>query len=325
MTQQLLDSQGNPITYVRISVTDRCNLKCFYCVPEDGICHATKDQLLTPEEIIRVLNLLHGLGVSKVRITGGEPLARRGIGKLIRQISAIGFSDIAMTTNGVLLPRFAGLLRECGLKRVNISLDSLHPERFASITGVDSFEQVWKGIQAAQENGLVPIKINAVAIRGINDDEIADFVALTEHEDISVRFIEYMPVGIRDRYNTDQLVSVAEMLSQVKNRFSIEPLDQERYSTARMFRIVGGRGTFGFISPMTEHFCHTCNRLRITADGKIKTCLFSKQEHDFLPMLRQQNCSDAELRAYFLQVAGGKVTEIDDMYRGSRNMTRIGG
>lgn len=325
MTQQLLDSQGNPITYVRISVTDRCNLKCFYCVPEDGICHATKDQLLTPEEIIRVLNLLHGLGVSKVRITGGEPLARRGIGKLIRQISAIGFSDIAMTTNGVLLPRFAGLLRECGLKRVNISLDSLHPERFASITGVDSFEQVWKGIQAAQENGLVPIKINAVAIRGINDDEIADFVALTEHEDISVRFIEYMPVGIRDRYNTDQLVSVAEMLSQVKNRFSIEPLDQERYSTARMFRIVGGQGTFGFISPMTEHFCHTCNRLRITADGKIKTCLFSKQEHDFLPMLRQQNCSDAELRAYFLQVAGGKVTEIDDMYRGSRNMTRIGG
>ncbi|WP_183730032.1 GTP 3',8-cyclase MoaA [Desulfurispira natronophila] len=322
--KRLIDAQGNPINYVRISVTDRCNLKCFYCVPEDGVCHTTHEQMMSMEEIQRVLEVLHSLGVNKIRLTGGEPLARRGIGRLIRRASTIGFDDIAMTTNGVLLPRFAGLLRECGLRRVNISLDTLHPERFSHITGVNSFDQVWKGIQAARENGLKPIKINVVAIRGVNEDEIADFVALTCKEKINVRFIEYMPVGIKSRYNTEQLISVAQMLAQIKKRFAVEPLDGEKYSTARMFRIVGGEGAFGFISPMTEHFCHSCNRLRITADGKIKTCLFSKQEHDFLPLLRHQSNNEA-LSSFFLQVAAGKVTEIDDMYHSSRNMTRIGG
>ncbi|MBB5022648.1 GTP 3',8-cyclase MoaA [Desulfurispira natronophila] len=321
----LRDAQGKPINYVRFSVTDRCNLKCFYCVPEDGICHATQDQMLSMDEIQRTLKILHQLGVRKIRMTGGEPLARRGIGRLIRLASAMGFDDIAMTTNGVLLPKFAGLLRECGLRRVNISLDTLHPERFTHITGVDSFKQVWEGIKAAQENGLHPIKINAVAIKGVNDDEIADFVALTRDHHISVRFIEYMPAGVPEHYNPNQFISVAQMLEQVQERFHIEPLQRETFSTASMYRIIGGQGTFGFISPVSEHFCHSCNRLRITADGKIKTCLFSRHEHDFLHMLRNQSVDDATLAKYFIKVAAAKVAENSDMYAGSRNMTRIGG
>lgn len=323
---KLCDASGNPVTYLRLSVTDRCNLRCFYCVPEEGICQSTQEELLRTEEIIRLLRIANLCGVNKVRLTGGEPLARRGIGRMVREIGKIGFRDIAMTTNGVLLHKFAPLLREAGLHRVNLSLDSLRPDRFHRITGRDYYDAVLKGLAAARNAQLTPIKINAVIVRGVNDDEICDFVQMSaEQDDIEVRFIEYMPIGVGQGYRDEKLVSVAEMLGRVKERYEVEALTpDDPGAPARMYRVLGGKGKFGFISPMTQHFCNDCNRLRITSDGKIKTCLFSRSEYDLLPWLRG-NHSDREIAEYLCQSVAQKASEIDDKYSSSRNMTRIGG
>lgn len=324
---QLVDAAGNPVTYARISVTDRCNLRCFYCVPDEGICHVGQSDMLSSDEILRLAGILHHLGVRKVRLTGGEPLARRGIGRIVRRIGALGFDDLSMTTNAVLLPKFARLLRESGLQRVNISLDSLRPERFEKITGTNALYRVLQGIEAARQVGLIPIKVNMVVVRGLNDDELLDMVRLSaDQEQLSVRFIEYMPIGRgTDGYDRSQCVSWTEMLERIRAEVPVEPLPTNDPSApVRLYRTRGARGTFGFISPMTEHFCATCNRLRLTADGRIKTCLFSRQEPDLLPLLRG-SATDDEIADSLRRIVAGKVTEIHTKERSSRNMTRIGG
>jgi cyclic pyranopterin phosphate synthase len=283
------DVFGRAINYLRVSVTDRCNLRCVYCMPEEGIPKQPHGDMLSYEEIALVVRAAAGLGVRKVRLTGGEPLARLGLPDLVRQLASIpGLDDLSMTTNGTLLARHAAALAEAGLVRVNISLDTLRPERFARITRRGRLEDVWAGVQAAQEAGLAPIKFNMVVVRGLNDDEVADMAARSLTHGWHVRFIELMPIGANTDWAGDGVVLVAEMRAQIES--ALGPLEGVHGPTgngpARYFRIPGAAGTIGFIAAMSEHFCEACNRLRLTADGRLRPCLMSDDELDLRSALR---------------------------------------
>jgi cyclic pyranopterin phosphate synthase len=280
----LSDSFQRPINYLRISVTDRCNLRCFYCMPEKGVPLLPREHLLTYEEIARVAGAAVGLGITKVRLTGGEPLVRAGLVDLVSMLSRIEcLDDLSLTTNGLLLADFAPVLKRAGLKRVNVSLDTFDAGRFRLITGGEGLEAVLKGIEVAKEAGLDPVKVNTVVIPGVNDDELLAF-GQKSMEGWHVRFIELMPFG---QARSLPALSVSQMAARLEEAFGPLTLALNRGGgPARYFRLPGAKGTIGFISPVSQHFCFACNRLRLTAEGKLRPCLLRETEVDLRTPLR---------------------------------------
>jgi cyclic pyranopterin phosphate synthase len=295
---ELIDSHNRKINYLRISITDRCNLRCRYCMPQEGVSPLRHEEILSYEEILRLAKLAVKKGITKVRITGGEPLVRRGVVQLIQKLSDLpGLQDISMTTNGILLGEFAPSLFQAGLRRVNISMDSLDPDKYREITRGGDLARVWDGIRAAMRLGLAPIKINVVAISGWNDKEILDFARLTLQDPLQVRFIEFMPVGISSEWKPERCISGEEIRLRLAAFRPLEPIEKKwngHDGPARIFKFPGSAGEIGLISPISDHFCASCNRLRLTSDGKLRTCLFSDEEMDLKPLLRS-GCTEEEL------------------------------
>ena len=303
----LIDNFGRQITYLRISVTDRCNLRCVYCMPESGVSLLNHDEVISYEDILRLVNILSNHGVNKIRITGGEPLVRKGLTGLIENIGRIrGIEDISMTTNGILLEKYASELYNAGLKRINISLDSLKEERFYKITRTGSLKDVLAGIKLAKKTGFNPIKINTVLIRGINDDEIIDFVNFAKEFELNLRFIEYMPIGgniaeaVLSKETEEKIMSEFDDFRPIEskpadnnagNPAEILPSGKEGVygGVSRSFGFKDGKAVIGFISPLSEHFCGDCNRLRLTASGNLRLCLFYDNEYNIKNTLRQND------------------------------------
>ncbi len=282
----LSDSFQRPIDYLRISVTDRSNLRCVYCMPAEGINLLAHEDVLSYEEIYRVATAAAELGIKKVRITGGEPLVRIGLSSLIGMLAQIdAIDDIALTTNGILLARYADELKAAGLRRVNISLDTLKPDKFRLITRGGDLDSVLEGIEAASIAGLNPIKINVVVMAKSNDDELTDFACKTVDDGWHVRFIEHMPFN--SEMASSSFVSVNEVRERLASLGELEPCTFKGNGPAKYYRLPQAKGTIGFITPVSEHFCFHCNRLRLTADGKLRPCLLSEQEIDLRQPLRQ--------------------------------------
>jgi len=323
----LFDSYRRRIDYLRISVTDRCNLRCFYCT-DGSFCHLPRSQVLSYEEIGRVVRAAAVLGVKKVRLTGGEPLLRPHLERLVELLSGVpGIDDISLTTNGVLLSSQAALLKEAGLKRANISLDTLKPERFAAISGRPRLDDVLAGIEAAKAAGLEPVKINTVILKGTNDDEVLDFASKTRDEGWHVRFIEYMPILEKDA-DLSRLVLVQDMMKQIEEKLgTLEPcLMASGAGPAQYYRLPGACGTIGFIRPLSECFCDECNRFRLTADGRLRPCLLSDNEVDLRAALRQGASID-ELVAIIKQAVAAKPERhcLPHVSVSGRQMRQIGG
>jgi len=294
----LLDSHHRRIDYLRISITDRCNLSCVYCKPRSSIKALAHQDILTYEEILRLVSLVAPLGIRRIRVTGGEPLVRRGLIDFLARLKGIKeLEDISLTTNGVLLgTMLQELATTAGKPRLNISLDTLKPDKFQRITGRDAWSVVWNGIQRAEELGFFPLKINVVPVKGLNDDEIADFARLTLSRRLHVRFIEYMPIGAGDRWSRDTCISSNEVRSIIEREVgTLAPLSSSASAGPAMnYQVAGAAGVIGLISPITRHFCDSCRRLRLTADGKIRPCLLSDTEVDIKSPMRN-GCDDAEL------------------------------
>jgi cyclic pyranopterin phosphate synthase len=297
----LYDPHKRLIDYLRISVTDRCNLSCLYCKPSSRMKTLPHSEILSYEEVLRLVALAVPLGISRVRVTGGEPLVRRGIVGFLASLNMLeGIEDISITTNGVLLEEMADGLVEAGKPRLNVSLDSLDPHKFREITGSDNYDRVWRGINRAEELGFFPLKINMVPVRGMNDVEVADFARLTLDRRLHVRFIEYMPIGADDRWHRDSCVSAGEIRAVIEREVGpLKPfLSGNSAGPSDNYQLPDARGVIGFISPITRHFCGSCRRLRLTADGKIRPCLLSDTEIDVKSPLRS-GCDDAELERLF--------------------------
>lgn len=291
MNTNLKDSYGRAIRDLRVSVTDRCNFRCFYCLPHGEPPIAPKEQMLSYEEMEYVCDIFVSLGIEKIRLTGGEPLLRRDIETITKKLSQLktkGLLDLALTTNAYFLPEHARSLKEAGLDRVTISLDSLKPETFKQMTGVDVLDKVLAGIAAAKEVGLQPIKINAVIVRGHNENEVADFAAFAREHDVKMRFIEFMPLDSGHDWSRADVVSGREIRERIAATFPITPIDVARGSdTSSRYRFADGApGEIGIIAPVTEAFCGACSRIRLTADGQIRTCLFSTVEHSLRDVVR---------------------------------------
>lgn len=349
----LTDSFGRVIRDLRVSITDRCNFRCLYCLPETEEAAnfyrtkfdrlAGKDaaspivlqwkprqEILSFEEISRVVRIFVSLGVDKVRLTGGEPLLRRGIDRLIRDISSIdGLRDLALTTNGFQFAQHSTALKEAGLKRISFSMDSLDRDNFKKMTGRDGLSQVLAGIGRAKELGLTPVKVNAVVIRGINDHEVESLADFARREGISFRFIEFMPLDSRHAWQKEFVVPGAEILARLQRAFPMDAVaPAHNAETARRWRFADSGGEVGIIAPVSEPFCGHCNRVRLTADGKIRTCLFSIAEHDMKPLLRG-TATDAEivkwLEGVILQKEARHHIGETDFVQPERSMSCIGG
>jgi GTP 3',8-cyclase len=304
----LIDVHGRIHDYLRISVTDRCNLRCLYCMGEDGVEQLSHSDILSYEEIMRVVEAGVELGISKIRITGGEPLIRKGIVRLVKNIAALdGIKDLAMTTNGILLPRFAGKLKNTGLRRVNISLDTLKVELYNKITRCGHLQQVLDGIEAALTEGLKPVKLNFVLMKGVNDQEVLDFLQLACTKELHVRFIEYMPIGDHDSSYNDHylpLTFVEEVAKKAGLPLTPVPLPGGA-GPAESYIIPGSKGTIGLIHPISKHFCDSCNRLRLTADGHLKACLYWQDEKPVKAVINNK----AALQELLKEVLKGKPVE----------------
>jgi cyclic pyranopterin phosphate synthase len=327
----LYDPLKRCIDYLRVSITDRCNLSCVYCKPRARLQMLAHHEILRYEEIQRLVSVAVALGIARVRITGGEPLVRRGVLGFIAALRKIdGIKDISLTTNGVLLDEMAEGLRDAGISRLNVSLDSLNAQKFREITGSDSWDRVWRGINRAEEIGFSPLKINMVPVKGINDGEVADFARLTLGRNIHVRFIEFMPIGANDRWHSDSCVTAGEIRSVIEREVgSLVPYTAAKSAgPSDNYQIAGAQGVIGFISPISKHFCASCRRLRLTADGKIRPCLLSDTEIDVKSPLRG-GCDDRELERllrlaleikperHYINEAGGRCSQ--------RAMSKIGG
>lgn len=295
------------INYLRISVTDRCNLRCIYCMPATGIPLYDRKEILTYEEIARLARLATKLGLTKIRLTGGEPLTRQGLVGLVRMLAILpSVDDLSLTTNGTLLAGAAAALAKAGLNRVNISLDTMRSDRFSALTRGGELKQALAGIDKAKEVGLDPVKINTVVIRSINDDEIGDFSKRTITDGWHVRFIEVMPIGKASPWLINKYVSAEEIRSRIENQLgSLQPVAPVDGGPARYWRFPEAEGTIGFISPVSNNFCQNCNRLRLTADGRLIPCLLADSEVELLPLLRQGG-SDDQLQSRFLQAITAK-------------------
>ncbi|MBI4690917.1 MAG: GTP 3',8-cyclase MoaA [Nitrospirae bacterium] len=324
----LKDKFERTIDYIRISITDRCNLRCIYCISPEGFSHIGHKAILTYEEISRVVGIASGLGVRKVRITGGEPLIRKDITLLAALIKKIpGIEDLSITTNGILLERYAEELAKAGVDRVNVSLDSLRPERYGKITNGGDIGHVLRGIEAAEKTGLIPIKINVVPIRGINDDEIRDFAEITLNSPYHIRFIEFMPYG-SGLWSPRKYIPCDEIKSTVETIGPLLPVRIRKNGPSRYFRLKNSQGVIGFISAVTHHFCEDCNRLRMTADGKLRPCLFSETKIDLKPAIRDNSSDDEIKRLLELAVAvkprGHNINDGGDL-KLFQSMSQIGG
>ncbi|MGE5654516.1 MAG: GTP 3',8-cyclase MoaA [Bacillota bacterium] len=329
MSGHLIDTCGRAITYLRLSVTDRCNLRCTYCQPAGcPITCASQDEVLSAQQWVKLVRVAASMGIRKVRLTGGEPLVRSDIVSLVRGLASVqGITELALTTNGLLLDGMAQDLRGAGLTRVNVSLDSLHRETYRRITGSDGLDQVMKGIHQAEQAGLHPIKINVVVMKGINDHELVDFARLTKDHPWQVRFIEYMPIGNQESDWESYFFPVSEMHRALEPLGVLVPHQAQGSDPARVYQLHGGGGTIGFISPVTEHFCSACNRLRVTSDGKLRLCLLGDTEVDLRPYLMDE-VSDEELgaalqAALLLKPAGHRLKQQLPHLR--RRMSQIGG
>jgi len=324
----LSDSFNRPINYLRISVTDRCNLRCIYCMSSDGVCLMPHDALLTYEEICLIVHAAAELGISKIRITGGEPLVRSGLSGLIQMLAHIdGIDDISLTTNGILLSRYAAELKSAGLRRVNVSLDTLKPDKFEFITRGHGLDDVLEGIEVARSVGLNPVKLNMVVMSGINDDELLDFATKTINEEWHVRFIELMlPAGAST--TASQFVSASDMRKHLELLGELEPcLPSVGNGPAKYFRFPHTRGTIGFITPVSEHFCFRCNRLRLTSDGKLRLCLLSEDEIDLKQPLRS-GISSVVLKQLIVEAVARKPLRhqlVEGYMPKDRPLSQVGG
>jgi len=329
----LRDSYGRPIRDLRVSLTDRCNFRCFYCLPHGEPPIAPKEQMLSYEEIEYVCEIFVALGIEKIRLTGGEPMLRRDIETIIRKLARLkvsGLQDLALTTNGYYLPERAQSLKDAGLDRVTISLDSLKRDVFKRMTGVDVLDKVLAGIAATKEAQLEPIKINAVIVRGHNEDEVADFAAFAREYNVKMRFIEFMPLDSGHEWSRKDVVSGKEIRDRISERFPLVRVEVERGSeTSSRYRFADGApGEIGIIAPVTEPFCGACSRIRLTADGQIRTCLFSTVEHSLRDVVRSGASRD-EIIEYIESVILKKEPRhfINDpeFVAPSRTMSFIGG
>ncbi len=324
-----LDRYGRRLNYLRISLTDHCNLRCLYCMPEEMVFQPSSELMQDPE-IITLVRLFTGLGFDKIRLTGGEPTIRAHVIDLVQQIAhSPGVKALTMTTNGVRLSRMAGALAQAGLQRVNISLDTLNPDKFQTLTRWGSLEDVWSGIQAAERAGLTPIKINAVVVRGYNEPDMVDLARLTMQHPWQVRFIEMMPFGASKDFQSSQMVTAAEMRAYVEPIVGqLEPVnDGDLDGEARVFRLSGALGDIGFISSVSTPFCHSCTRARLTADGRLRLCLLREGEVDLLTPLRN-GATISELRSLILDGLWAKPWGhglADGIIPLNREMSEIGG
>jgi GTP 3',8-cyclase len=328
--EPLRDSWGREIKSLRVSVTDKCNFRCRYCMPAEGLDWLEREELLSFEEIERLVRVLAAMGVDEIRLTGGEPLVRRDLPVLVGLLAGItGVRDLSLTTNGVLLDRLAAPLVEAGLRRLNVSLDSLSHVRFAEITRRDALGRVLAGLEEAERYPeLRPIKVNCVAIRGFTEAEIPALAELARRKPYVVRFIEFMPLDADEAWRGDDVLTGAEIRALIEEHWPLEEIPAKASSTARRFRFADGAGELGFVNPISEPFCSSCDRIRLTADGQLRTCLFSRREWDLRTPLRE-GASEREL-AELLRLAvrhkelKHRVNE-PGFVRGSRSMSRIGG
>jgi cyclic pyranopterin phosphate synthase len=325
-----MDGHGRPIGDVRISVTDRCNFRCQYCMPAEGLPWLAREEILTYEEIARVVELLASMGVADVRLTGGEPLVRRELWRLIEMLSPLeDVHDISLTTNGYLLRRQVADLVGAGLRRINVSLDSLAPDRFFQLTRRNSLAEVLDGLEAAQEHPeLRPIKVNVVALRDFTEAEVISFAEFARSEPYEVRFIEFMPLDADQKWDRDRVLPNEEIRAMIDAVYPLEPDGREKHATARRWHFADGKGEIGFISPVSEPFCGDCNRIRITAEGMLRTCLFSMNETDLRAPMRA-GASDDELEQIIRDAIWRKELKhhINDagFVQPARTMSRIGG
>ena len=333
------DAHGRTIDYMRISLTDRCNLRCIYCMPAEGVCQVPHDQIMRLDEIRRLVEVAADMGVRRIRLTGGEPLVRKGVVSLVRDIAAIpGIEDISMTTNGILLSRYAAELKEAGLRRLNISLDTLDSKQYRAITRGGDITSVLAGIDSALEVGFDPVKINAVAVRSLNQD-FFEFARLSVDRPLHMRFIEYMPVGDSSGvegcgWGPQDVISCDEIMEQINERAAQEGLGglvpaghkPDGGGPARYYQFPDAQGTVGFISPLSRHFCSECNRLRLTSEGMIRPCLFSDEEFSVREALREGTDEDIrELLRKALRLKPDEHDQGDHANATTTNMNTIGG
>jgi cyclic pyranopterin phosphate synthase len=327
----LNDSFGRTINNVRISVTDRCNFRCRYCMPEEGMQWMARSELLTFEELTRLTRVFANLGVQHIRLTGGEPLMRKDLHLLVRQISQVpGIDDLAMTTNGYFLAEQAEQLHAAGLTRINVSLDSLDPIKFNAMTRRDHFDRVWGGIEAIDKLGIRPIKINAVLIRGMNEDDIPRFAELARSRSFIIRFIEFMPIGSDDGWTPESVVTTKEIIAAMEKSVGkrLLPVEKRGSQPADRYKFEDGIGEIGLIGSVSEPFCDHCNRVRITSDGKLRTCLFSLGETDLRILLRG-GAGDEFIRQTIIDAVWkkeeGHLINRPGFVRPARSMSQIGG
>ena len=328
----LRDAHNRVIRDLRISLTDRCNFRCFYCLPNGEPPLARKATILSFEEITYLSEIFVSLGIEKIRLTGGEPMLRRNIEKLVEKLAKLkpDLKDLALTTNGFDIPRKARMLKDAGLDRMTISLDTLQTQRFREITGSDSLEEVFEAIESAKQHGFEPVKINAVIVRGVNDDELVDFARFARANEVEIRFIEYMPLDSGHDWSREKVVSGREIFETINDFYPLELKSTERGSeTAWKYQFADGSpGGIGIIAPVTEMFCGHCSRIRLTADGQIRTCLFSTVEHDLRDYLRS-GASRAEIvefiQAVTLKKEPSHRINSPDFVPASRTMSFIGG
>jgi cyclic pyranopterin phosphate synthase len=326
---KLIDPCNRHLNYLRISITDRCNLKCIYCVPRDRIPRLSHDDILTYEEILRIVKIGVDLGISKLRVTGGEPLVRKGVYGFLEQLSRIdGVTDLSLTTNGLALKDNLSRIKDAGIKRINISLDTLNPRKFEEITGLDRFHQVWQGIERARDMGFNPIKINIVALNGINDDELQDMALLSVDHPFHIRFIEYMPIGESQMGNGPLLLApdIKKRISELGQLIPVRSSADD--GPAQRYRLEGALGEIGFIHALSHHFCDRCNRLRLTASGSLRPCLLSNHHEEIKGPLRR-GAADEELADIYFKAVRHKPSDhnlaIGNPSRVCGQMRAIGG
>jgi cyclic pyranopterin phosphate synthase len=328
--EPLIDSWGREIKSLRVSVTDKCNFRCTYCMPAEGLEWLPKQEVLSFEEIQRLVAVMAAMGVDEIRLTGGEPLVRRELPTLVELLATTeGVEDLSLTTNGILLDRLAGTLVDAGLKRLNVSLDSLSHVRFAEITRRDALDKVLRGLEEAERYPeLRPIKVNCVAIRGFTEEEIPALAELARRKPYVVRFIEFMPLDADEAWEGDKVLTGAEIRALIEEHWPLVELPAKASSTARRFRFADGAGEVGFVNPVSEPFCSTCDRIRLTADGKLRTCLFSRREWDLKTPLRDgatdRDLADLVRFAVRHKELKHKINE-PGFVRASRSMSQIGG
>ncbi|MCY3771457.1 MAG: GTP 3',8-cyclase MoaA [Gemmatimonadetes bacterium] len=330
MSYQLTDSFGRTINNLRVSVTDQCNFRCIYCMPEEGMIFQPREEILTFEEITRFVGIVTGLGISKLRLTGGEPTVRKDLPVLVRMLAEIpGVRDMAMTTNGFLLKKMSRDLREAGLPRINVSLDTLDQEKFKQMTRRDVLHKVLNGLEEATRHFQLPIKINVVAMKGYTEDELLDFAKLARTGPYQVRFIEFMPLDADRSWTRDQVLDGAEIIERISEQWPLDAVKRpDQREPADLFRFRDGQGEIGLIASVSEPFCGSCNRIRITADGKLRTCLFSINETDIKALLRG-GAPDAEIAETVIEAVRNKepghhINE-PDFVQPERTMSSIGG